>query len=453
MKGRMKRILAAAAIALLSASLVLPVRASGAYGVNRASDSTETTEFWKCLEMDNDANIPAATFTFEASAGTEIPATDTTLAVLAGITPNKIKFTPQGGTEGTGSASIVYAAQTKENASDTKKSESDKNYVEYKANTPDESHYIAAKKMTLDFSNVVFPEPGVYRYIITESGTNAGITNDTNTTRTLDVYVEDATTTSGETETKLLKISDYVMYVGMVTTAPKSGEVTTSDTDTDSDTVENGTTKTHNGAEPDNAVKSIGFLNTYDSADLTISKTVTGNQGSRDEYFAFTIKLKTNETITEIDGDLKFKVTGQNKSPQTNAATSYTTDIMQKANNIDTLTGAQLKDGYTLYLQHGDSVTLSGLISGCDFEIVEANNYYTVSTVLSKEDAENATGTEATVKGTLDEDTTVAYTNKKTGTIPTGVILSVAPWCIAGIVIIAGVAFFAIRSRKRYEAE
>ena len=450
MKGRMKRILAAAAIALLSASLVLPVRASGAYGVNRASDSTETTEFWKCLEMDNDANIPAAEFTFTASAGTAIEATDSTLAVLAGITPDEIKFTPQGGTEGTGSASIVYAAQTKENASDTEKTESAKNYVEYKANTPDNGHYIAAKKMTLDFSKVVFPEPGVYRYIITESGTNAGITNDTYTTRTLDVYVEDATTALGGTETKQLKISGYVMYVGTVTTAPKSGEVTTSDTD--SDTVENGTTKTHNGTEPDNAVKSIGFLNTYDSADLTISKTVTGNQGSRDEYFAFTIKLKTNETISVIADGLEFNVTGQNKSPQTNAATSYITEIMQTANNIDTLTGAQLKDGYTLYLQHGDSVTLSGLISGCDFEIVEANNYYTVSTVLSKEGVD-ATGSEATVTGTLDVDTTVAYTNKKTGTIPTGVILSVAPWCIAGIVIIAGVAFFAIRSRKRYEAE
>ena len=41
--------------------------------------------------------------------------------------------------------------------------------------------------------------------------------------------------------------------------------------------------------------------------------------------------------------------------------------------------------------------------------------------------------------------------NVKEGVIPTGVILSVAPWVIAGIVIIAGVVFFAIRSRKKYE--
>ena len=43
------------------------------------------------------------------------------------------------------------------------------------------------------------------------------------------------------------------------------------------------------------------------------------------------------------------------------------------------------------------------------------------------------------------------FTNTKEGVIPTGVILSVAPWVIAGIVIIAGVVFFAIRSRKKYE--
>ena len=45
------------------------------------------------------------------------------------------------------------------------------------------------------------------------------------------------------------------------------------------------------------------------------------------------------------------------------------------------------------------------------------------------------------------------FTNDRSGVIPTGVILSVAPWAIAGVVILAGVVFFAIRSRKKYEEE
>ena len=52
-----------------------------------------------------------------------------------------------------------------------------------------------------------------------------------------------------------------------------------------------------------------------------------------------------------------------------------------------------------------------------------------------------------------DKDVYTGYKNSKSGAIPTGVILSVAPWVIAGAVIIVGIVFLVIRSRKKYDAE
>ena len=59
-----------------------------------------------------------------------------------------------------------------------------------------------------DFSKVQFTEPGIYRYVVTESGTSQGITNDADLTRIVDVYVNDVTTDEG----KALTIAGYVLH-------------------------------------------------------------------------------------------------------------------------------------------------------------------------------------------------------------------------------------------------
>ena len=49
--------------------------------------------------------------------------------------------------------------------------------------------------------------------------------------------------------------------------------------------------------------------------------------------------------------------------------------------------------------------------------------------------------------------TTLTFTNTKQGVIPTGIILSAAGLIVVAILVVAGVVFFGVRSRRKYEEE
>lgn len=299
---------ALAAASMLSAFSMSALAVGSNYSETLATDSDNDTEIKKSLVIENNANIPAASFTFTASAPeSDIAATADTLAVLKGINPNKIKF----GNETTGNGVIAYTAQSKKGSNGQNTTEDnvtivdgtdDDNKSDTNDNGIDYGSYAAVKSITLDFSDCGFTEPGIYRYIITESTTqdsaNQGITNDANDTRTIDVYVEDATTTTEGTTTKQLKIAGYVMYVGTQTAGPSNSQTETQGT---AFNVEDGTQKTPNGVEVASATKSVGFKNTYSTHDLTFNKTVEGNQGSKDKYFKFTVVIDNLTEGTVLD--------------------------------------------------------------------------------------------------------------------------------------------------------
>lgn len=101
---------ALAAASMLSAFSMSALAVGSNYSETLATDSDNDTEIKKSLVIENNANIPAASFTFTASAPeSDIAATADTLAVLKGINPNKIKF----GNETTGNGVIAYTAQSK----------------------------------------------------------------------------------------------------------------------------------------------------------------------------------------------------------------------------------------------------------------------------------------------------------------------------------------------------
>ena len=110
----------------------------------------------------------------------------------------------------------------------------------------------ALKTATLDFSKVQFTEPGVYRYVITESGTNQAITNDADLTRVLDVYVNDASSDADGALVKKLTIEGYVLHSNV-------------DDEPDVAAGEN-----FGSAGAYVATKSQGFSNSYDTSDLTL---------------------------------------------------------------------------------------------------------------------------------------------------------------------------------------
>ena len=181
-----------------------PVLAAAGTNYGTTIEGTKTTTFDKFLVMDKQANVPNATFTYAVTAG-NAKAYDVAgkkFQVLAGVDANKITMAGVG--EGAAANSIVFKQGDGSDTHDTTKDAYVKGLAAGKK--------YALKTATLDFSAVQFTEPGVYRYIITESGTNQGITNDADLTRVLDVYVNDASADVDVTFTKKMTIAGYVLH-------------------------------------------------------------------------------------------------------------------------------------------------------------------------------------------------------------------------------------------------
>lgn len=108
------------------------------------------------------------------------------------------------------------------------------------------------------------------------------------------------------------------------------------------------------------ADKSDNFVNEVDPLfRLQFHKKVTGNQGSRDKYFKFNLKLEeldAHELVTIDEAHSKWT-----KAPTKNEATNYASSVMKKANDVkdadpDSITYADAKDDddylETLFIFH-----------------------------------------------------------------------------------------------------
>lgn len=240
--------------------------------------------------------------------------------------------------------------------------------------------------VTVDFSAVSFTEPGVYRYKLTQTGDAApGMTLDGNLERNLDVYVHD--------DNGALKIEGYTL-------AGKRMGVTGDG-------------------------KDDGFDNSFVAYDLTVTKTVSGSQASKDKYFKFTI------TVTGLQATASYTITPTSAASGNNAATKA--DYRGKTNPTSA-TGAELAAGVVVYLQHGDSVTISALPKNAAYTVAEDKENYENTA------PDNASGSIA------DSNVSVAFLNTKDGDIPTGVLLTVIP---GAVLLGAGVIGFLVMIRKK----
>ncbi len=406
-------------ICLLAVLLVMcAALPAGALASDRYTPATISSNptFNKYLVIDSDASVPNLSFTYTIAPITQpIAAGENTRAVMPGKTNggkpsvSTVTFAP-GDSTSPGIANSAYGGSA----------------------TADTTKKYATRTVTVDFGTgtnaVQFTEPGIYRYIITETAnTTAGVVNDTETKRTLDVYVEDI---DGS-----LSVVNTLLYHGEVTTGPgwslvePSGGGASVPTDT---------------AAGD---KSTGYVNTYETVKLTLSKKVTGNQGSRDKYFKFTIHMTDlgSGTVLTID-----KSGAKATPPKTDATNdAYTADIMAAANNVTTWTaGASGESTGELlqffYLSNDDSIVISGITKGAKYTITEAPEDYTASATVNSSDVTLADG--SIPEQTMSSDDTVVFTNSKSGTIPTGVILNALP----GVLIAAaGAAGLTAIGRKR----
>lgn len=387
------RVMAFAAVLVMMLSLVsaVPVQAE-----NIAPTTNLTTTFKKYLVMDENANVPDVDFTFTITAGSAVSANGSRV-IYAGDDSRVTGF-PVLKVDGTGNAT---SAITSFNPGDrTYNSVEDGDTV-----TLDSVQKYAKKTVTVDFGNVDFNAPGIYRYVITESeNTQDGITDDNILTRTLDVFVEYENENSGQ-----LIVSDYILYPG---------------TKTDS-------------ADVPSANKDDGFTNTYTTYDLTLEKQVTGNQGDRDKYFEFNVEITNavKETVYTVDlqnADGTLTVDGTAK---TNPATLTTTDGAVTA---------------TYYLKDDQSIVIQGLTAGTKYTIRETaytGDGYETSYVIDSNTSVEGSNTGSQTMGTDNHE--VTFTNHKEGTVPTGILLETAPYIVLGVVVLVGLAILFMTGRRR----
>ena len=399
-----------ASCAVMASMFSVTANAANYADENQAAGGNTT--FTKYLVLDAEANVPNATFSYTIKAGTAIDGTADNMQVYAG------KFAVNG--KGEVTAPVVSDVTFTAGNSTTDGADGD-------GITNDASKKYASQTINADFTGVKFDEPGVYRYIVTEDlNESQGVAVAGSIAKTLDVFVED----DGR---GVLSVKSYVLYNTVINTAPD--KITAVDKNAD---------KTAKDGK-----KTDGFVNTYDTNDLTLSKTVTGNQGSKDKYFKFEVTIKNAVAGTVYDVDL----TSADSTVIENSATNA--EYVGKANPTSVTVGDDGTVTETFYLQNGQSIKILGLAEGTAYEIEETPEDYVASARITGDTERTADSSDVALADNkvfdteLTEDTTVAFTNDRQGAIPTGVILSVAAPVAIGVAVLGGIVFLFVRNKKR----
>lgn len=405
-KGSLGAIALASVMTMSMGTPVFAVSVARPDGYSTEIGGTKTTTFDKYLVMDKQAEVPNASFTYAVTAGTAkaYDVAGKKFAVLAGVDADKVTMAGVG-TKTAGTITYKQGNATLEDENALVK-DYDKETEKY-----------AKKTATLDFSACKFTEPGIYRYIVTESGTNQAVTNDADATRVVDVYVNDA---SGEGENKL-EIAGYVLH----SNADDAPDVSLGEN--------NGSAGSYV------ATKSQGFTNSYDTSDITIAKRVSGNQASRNKYFEFTVNITGAVPGTVYDVDLS----NADATTQSNAATIK--DNEGKTNPAKLTVGADGTVTQKFYLAHNQDIVIQGVAKDSKYKVTENAEDYksTAAGVDGYTDATNGTVASADLK--------TSYLNTRDGVIPTGVIMTVAPF--AAVTLLGGVGAVTMVMKKRKSLE
>lgn len=398
-----KRILAGVVTAGVIFAMAMP--AFAAPGITYTGVAGGSVTINKYLVLRQLAEVPNYTFNYSIAAGAAVASTGnggtTQLEVYAGNDANKVTGTPtigtavfaQGQTTYTSAQTLVSAGiQVPPTATDPVTLDPDEKY--------------AKSPITVSFTGVTFKEPGIYRYIITETATTSDsfITDDTDLTRTMDVYVIDNNGT--------LEIQGYVLHDDQ-TVVSKDGTTLTNDD------------------------KAYGYVNKYNTADLSIQKVVSGNEASHDEYFEITVAISgaLPSTVYNVDltgCDATTKLNGINTTTHTNP-TTITTDASGAATA-------------TFWLQNTQVAIIRGIGYTTNYSITEnkttmdAEGY--AVTITNDDDDASTNNANFTTSGIIDDGeasddlATTILNNNRSGVLPTGVVVYIG----GGIALCGGAA-------------
>lgn len=429
-----------AALALATAMIISPLTMKEAHAAVTAEKMSFTTD----LVMKKNCNVPNVTFNYtitkgEGKGNVEAPSADSQLPVITSsdTTPSTASqtFALAFGKDAT---SGNYDPTIDENANDVS------SYHAKFATTQQNDEKFVEKTVYIDFSNVGITTPGIYRYVLQQEvkdkangeGVNydlhASKNNNVETNNLESSYDNDAAKGSG---TRYIDL--YVTQENDSSDVQYRYLMHTSDT----------TYATNTEAASD---KSAGFINTYDSYDLTITKQVTGNQGNKNEYFKFTIALNNENVQKTVNIDLS-------KASQ---SLSYKNSTV---NNPTSLTINNNTSSADFYLKDGQSVTIKGISWHAGY-IVNENKTdadakgYTATAAFTEESQDKVSKGQTITLNTDNDsmsddlfagDSEIIYTNSRQGNVPTGVIMSVLPGLAVVAVGAIGIIYFA-RKKKRH---
>lgn len=407
---------------ILLAALILAAALAPTAGAAYAPVSGGQVTFDQVLILPEGSTVPNLSFSYSIAPGTGIAPRIGMVAVFAGddpavscsptITPTVTFSSSSTFTDGSDTWAVVQGGKK-----------------------------AAVGTVTVDFTGVGFSKPGVYRWIVTEASTAASGTHyDTQTTsagsvrrqRVLDVYVT-------QDDEGRLQTPEYLLHE--IVDAPANYDP------------EDGSTPVAAGD------KSYGFVAEFDGKfDLILTERVTGNQGSLDKYFQYEI------TITNLVANGEYRIEwveeAEAKDPFKSDATSYPSETMKAANASDDnsdAAGQQWKasaDGglsKTVYLKHGQQLTVRGLPDGTNYTITVNREDYGVQTVKTPVGQEPIEGSDVTVEHStgMHEDHQVDYILNKGIAIPTGVALSVLP----GLALVMAAVFGLVWLRRKNREE
>ena len=416
MKRTISKILA---IALVLA-LAMSVAAFSAFADEYTAVTGGKTSFEKKFVVPATANVPDVDFEFKIDAGTPVALSDTNeIEIFAGPV-----VTQEVTDETTNETTTVITAPTVENASFDGTSGFD-------STNTDETVRIAVDNVEIDLTGITFTQPGVYRYVITEKPNNYnGITNDENAVRYLDVFVFPT-----EADPSVLEITTYSMR-----TVDQNSNFTKEFNET--------TQEWEYKYSEDPGDKSDGYRNELETVDLEFTKKIEGNQADMNKKFKYTLVL---EDVNP--GTYKVEVTGTDVVVTDETSEDYSNVQVDAETGTYTITinettvDAEGKYTCYFYLTNGETVTVKDLNKGYKYTLTEDEEDYAKTEGVDNEGDDNDF-LGLTADSNVQADVKTGFTNKRTGIIPTGVIITVAPFAI-GILVFGAIILYVINKRRR----
>ena len=277
--------------------------------------------------------------------------------------------------------------------------------------TPDDTFTLKAcqKTVTINWSSVSITEPGVYRWTVTKTVEDKDIDlnkNPTNKSETMYLYA-------------------YVIENGGALTVDHTGFTSTS-------TLNNAATK---GPLSDDYPAA--------SLDLTITKEVKGNQGSKDQYFSFTVHLQNPTGSPE-----KFySITDENGDPLPSVPMTAYNSAIDNPTGVTVTTDADV----TLWLKHGETAKINNLVFGTAYTVTEgANTGYSVESQITGDTNGTTSGKDVNAPGdtSIETSSQVKFINEKNATVPTGIELETTAPIVGMILAMAMLALMLIGKRK-----